>query len=65
VQTGITAGDGDDAVVQILSGLKAGERGVSVGAYALDEGTKVKVVTAAEAGQDDDKPSASKPGGAD
>jgi HlyD family secretion protein len=65
VQTGITAGDGDDAVVQILSGLKAGERVVSVGAYALDEGTKVKVVTAAEAGQDDDKPSASKPGGAD
>ncbi|WP_350449086.1 efflux RND transporter periplasmic adaptor subunit [Paracidobacterium acidisoli] len=65
VQTGITSGSGDDAVVQIVSGLKAGEQVVSVGAYALDDGTKVKVVTAAEADQDADKPSAAKSGGDD
>ena len=39
VTIGIT--DGDD--VQITSGLKASEQVVSVGAYAMDDGTKVKI----------------------
>lgn len=63
VQTGITSGSGDDAVIQIMSGLKTGEQVVTVGAYALDDGTKVKVVTAADTDQDADKPGAAKSGG--
>ncbi|MHB1023842.1 MAG: efflux RND transporter periplasmic adaptor subunit [Acidobacteriaceae bacterium] len=51
VQTGISSGSGDDSVVQILGGLKSGEQVVTVGAYALDDGTKVKVVSAAEGAQ--------------
>ena len=49
--------EGDD--VQIMSGLKAGEQVVSVGAYGMDDGTPVKVV-AAGADSDDDS-SAAKP----
>jgi RND family efflux transporter MFP subunit len=63
VQTGITAGTGDDSVVQILSGVKAGEKIVTVGAYALDDGTKIKIVTGTDTDQDADKPTAAKSGG--
>lgn len=53
VQTGLA--DGSDT--QIVSGLKSGQQVVTQGAYALDDGTKVKVGTSTE---DDDKPSADK-----
>ena len=46
-------------MVQILSGLKSGEQVVTTGAYALDDGTKVKIVSAADMEKDSgDKPSA-------
>lgn len=49
VQTGITDGKN----VQIVSGLKAGEHVVTVGAYAMQDGTKVKIVPpAAESGEE-------------
>lgn len=49
VQTGIT----DAKNVQIVSGLKAGEKVVTVGAYAMQDGTKVKIVPpAAESGEE-------------
>lgn len=62
VKTGIT--DGHDT--QILSGVEEGSEVVTKGAYAMDDGTKVKVVAAgaedAEPGAaDDEKPSATKP----
>lgn len=60
VQVGIVSGIGDSGVAQILTGLKAGEQVVTVGAYALDDGTKVKVITAAEAAQEMDKPAKKK-----
>jgi RND family efflux transporter MFP subunit len=58
VQTGITDGEN----VQIVSGLKAGERVVTVGAYAMQDGTKVKI----ESGKPGAiNPDASGPGGGD
>lgn len=55
VETGIE----DNGMVQILSGLKSGEQVVTTGAYALDDGTKVKIVSAADMEKDSgDKPSA-------
>ena len=56
VTVGIT--DGDD--VQVLKGLTANDTVITGGAYALDEGTKVKVGPA-EA-DDDDKSAGAKPG---
>lgn len=55
----VTAGiaDGDD--VQVLSGLSLTDTVITGGAYALDEGTKVKVGPA-EADDDDKKPAAGK-----
>jgi HlyD family secretion protein len=53
VETGIE----DSGLVQILSGLKPGEQVVSTGAYAMDDGTKVKVLTA----EDMEKESSEKP----
>jgi HlyD family secretion protein len=44
VETGIR--DGED--IQIVSGVKAGEQVITVGAYGLDDGTKVKVTAADE-----------------
>jgi RND family efflux transporter MFP subunit len=56
VQTGIT----DGGNVQIVSGLKAGETVVTNGAYAMADGTKVKI----ESGKpNSEKPGASEPGG--
>jgi RND family efflux transporter MFP subunit len=51
VKTGIT--DGHDT--QILSGLAAGDRVVTKGAYGMDDGTKVKI--GAADGAEDAKPS--------
>ena len=50
VKVGIS--DGKDT--EITSGVKAGDLVVTKGAYGMDDGTKVKVVAAAE-GDDDDK----------
>jgi multidrug efflux pump subunit AcrA (membrane-fusion protein) len=59
VETGIR--DGED--IQITNGVKAGEQVITVGAYGLDDGTKVKVVAA---GEKKDEPAASeKPGSKD
>lgn len=44
----VTTGIEDNGFVQILSGVSAGDRIVTKGAYALDDGTKVKVVTSAD-----------------
>lgn len=49
----------DDQDVQVVSGLGTGDTVITEGAYGLDEGTKVKVGTAAD---EDDKPSAGKDG---
>lgn len=48
VDTGIE----DGGLVQILSGLKPGEQVVTTGAYGMDDGTRVKVVTAEEMEKD-------------
>ncbi len=48
VDTGIE----DGGLVQILSGLKPGEQVVTTGSYGMDDGTKVKVVTAEEMEKD-------------
>jgi HlyD family secretion protein len=57
VKTGIS--DGQDT--QILSGLAAGDRVVTKGAYGMDDGTKVKIA-ATDAADDDAKPAAGKAG---
>ncbi len=44
----VSTGVEDDGLVQILSGVAAGDQVITKGAYALDDGTKVKVVTATE-----------------
>ena len=44
----VSTGAQDNGLVQILSGISAGDQVITKGAYALDDGTKVKVVTAAE-----------------
>jgi HlyD family secretion protein len=50
VKAGITEGD----KVQILEGLKEGEKIITVGAYGLDEGTSVKIGEAAKEGEGKD-----------
>ncbi len=58
VQTGIVQGDD----VQVVSGLKPGEKIVSVGAYAMADGTKVKVTEPGQSAEaDSQKPDAAKP----
>jgi HlyD family secretion protein len=60
VQTGIT----QDGKIQITSGLKPGERVVTSGAYAMADGTKVKVLAPGENPEADEKSNA-KEGGKD
>ena len=43
----VSTGVEDGGLVQILGGISAGDQVITKGAYALDDGTKVKVVTAA------------------
>lgn len=50
VETGIQTSDS----VQLVSGVKAGEQVVSIGAYGLPDNTKVKVEAAAPAGEGDE-----------
>lgn len=45
----VQAGARAQGLVQIISGLKAGEEVVTTGAYGLDDGTTVRVVSGAEA----------------
>lgn len=55
VKSGVTAGDN----TQIVSGLNAGQRIVSTGAYGLDDGTRVNIVESTSK-DSDDKPAAGK-----
>jgi HlyD family secretion protein len=50
-QTVVTTGIVDGGETQILSGLSAGQQVVTEGAFALDDGTQVKVVTGNDDGQ--------------
>ena len=61
IQTGVT----DGSQVQVVSGLKAGEKVVTTGAYAMDDGTKVSVVAPGAEGGGADKPDTGKAGGDD
>jgi len=47
-RTIVKTGIGDASNVQILSGLSAGQKVVTTGVFALDDGTKVRVVSAPE-----------------
>jgi HlyD family secretion protein len=60
----VTIGIEDGQNVQVLSGIDAGQTIITNGAYALDDGTKVKVVSATdEKDSGGDKPEAGKPDG--
>ncbi len=59
VKLGISQGD----KTQITNGLQSGERVISSGAYAMDDGTKVKVEVSNDKDTDEAKPSADKEGG--
>jgi HlyD family secretion protein len=56
VNTGITDGEN----VQVVSGLKPGEQVITVGAYGLDDGTKVKIGSAEDAEKPGEKKSGDK-----
>jgi multidrug efflux pump subunit AcrA (membrane-fusion protein) len=60
-QTPVETGIADAGLTQILTGLPAGQQVVTTGAASLDDGTHVKVVTAAD--RDDAKPDAAKEDG--
>ncbi len=57
-QTAVEIGIADAGQTQILTGLSAGQQVVTTGAASLDDGTHVKIVTAADS--DDAKPDAAK-----
>jgi HlyD family secretion protein len=68
----VELGISQDDKTQITKGLQAGEKVISSGAYAMEDGTKVKIGAAGDkdddkAGKDDDKdkPSAAKEGDKD
>jgi RND family efflux transporter MFP subunit len=61
----VELGISQDDKTQITKGLQAGEKVVSSGAYAMDDGTKVKIGAPDEKEGDDAKPSADKDGGKD
>ncbi len=56
-ETGIIGGN----EVEVVRGLKAGERIVTSGAYAMEDGTKVAIVSPDKS--EDVKPDTNKPGG--
>jgi HlyD family secretion protein len=56
----VTVGIQSDKEAQILAGIRARDTVITTGAYALDDGTKVKLGAAGEA--DKDKPDAGKSG---
>jgi HlyD family secretion protein len=49
-QREVKIGAQDNGETQILSGIRAGEQIITVGAYALEDGTKVRVVPASTGG---------------
>ncbi|MDD1750768.1 MAG: efflux RND transporter periplasmic adaptor subunit, partial [Methanothrix sp.] len=55
----VTLGVQDDGEVQVISGLAPSDMIITVGAYSLDEGTRVKIGPAED---DDAKPAAAKGG---
>jgi RND family efflux transporter MFP subunit len=55
----VSTGIEDNGLVQIVSGVSPGDQVITKGAYALDDGTKVKVVSGA--GDDSAKPEDAKP----
>jgi RND family efflux transporter MFP subunit len=61
----VEVGISQDDKTQITKGLQAGEQVISSGAYAMDDGTKVKVGKPDEKEAGDDKPSAAKDEGKD
>jgi HlyD family secretion protein len=58
----VELGISQDDKTQITKGLKAGERVISSGAFAMDDGTKVKVGAPGDKGADEAKPAAGKEG---
>jgi len=54
-----------DDKTQITKGVQPGEKVVSSGAYAMEDGTKVKIGAADEKDKDEAKPSAGKEGAKD
>lgn len=56
----VSTGIEDNGMVQIVSGVSAGDQVITKGAYALDDGTKIKVVSGA--GDGSAKPDDAKPG---
>jgi HlyD family secretion protein len=61
----VELGISQDDKTQITKGLQAGEQVISSGAYAMDDGTKVKIGAADDKGTDEAKPSAAKDGAKD
>lgn len=61
----VELGISQDDKTQITKGLQTGERVISSGAYAMEDGTKVKVGAPDEKDTDGSKPSADKDGGKD
>jgi multidrug efflux pump subunit AcrA (membrane-fusion protein) len=54
----VELGISQDENTQITKGLQVGEKVISSGAYALEDGTKVKIGAADEKDTDKEKPSA-------
>jgi RND family efflux transporter MFP subunit len=61
----VEVGISQDDKTQITKGLQPGEQVISSGAYAMDDGTKVKVGKPDEKDSGDEKPSAAKDKGKD
>jgi multidrug efflux pump subunit AcrA (membrane-fusion protein) len=61
----VELGISQDDKTQITKGLKAGEQVISSGAYAMEDGTKVKIGAPGEKEADEAKPSAGKQGDKD
>jgi HlyD family secretion protein len=61
----VELGISQDDKTQITKGLKAGEQVISSGAYAMDDGTKVKIGAPDDKGADEAKPAAGKEGDKD
>jgi hypothetical protein len=58
-------GISQDDKTQITKGLQAGEQVISSGAYAMEDGTKVKIGAPGDKDEDKAKPSAGKDGDKD
>jgi RND family efflux transporter MFP subunit len=61
----VELGISQDDKTQITKGLKAGEQVISSGAYAMEDGTKVKIGAPGDKDADEAKPSAGKEGDKD